>query len=1163
MKQLNFILFICLLVFANTGCASDEKVITGLKTEYQINPLGIDIETPAFSWKMISAGTYSARQKAYQLIVAEGKENLSKSKYVYDTGKVDSGSSVCIPYNGEKLEPSTRYFWKVRIWDENGDVFESSETAWFETALMGADLDNAQWIGSDKVLFSKYRADGVFEFDFQIEEGSSQAVFVFGNRDESNFVELEFNMNGNNNSPEFIVSHTIEGEKIEDESVSLSSIISDKERNSKHHVLLNLTPPNYYRQYDFDIFINGEKVIKPKNEENDGNDPFARFRGPSSEFTVIPIPDGSLAPLARIYAIGFKQPLGQNATFSNLKITERKYNSTIYRSDEVYVVHGDGELQTWLPGEDISAPMLRKSFELEKEIKEARLYVTARGIYEMSINGKNVSTDFLNPGWTDYNYRIMYNTYDITDFLSPGENTIGAILGTGWYSDFVGYEANWRDQYGMKQSLLAKLLITYTDGSSETIVTDESWQVNDNGPITANSLLSGVDYDARKEIIGWDKTDYDASLWENASIYDAPEEDVIIQAYIGAPVKAEMVLTAQEMTEPKANTYVYDMGQNMVGIPSIKIKGENGQEVTVRYSEMIYPETPPADPMAPLTTADYETMAGQLYTDNLRGALATDHYIFKGSQNGEIFEPRFTLHGFRYIEISGLETPPALEDVKALVLNSLDETESSKYETSNEKINQLFSNIQWGQRGNFVSIPTDCPQRDERLGWTGDAQIFSRTSTYNANVAPFFKRWALSLLDGQKEDGNYDNYLPKVDAGILETGRGFMTEGAFGWTDAGIIILWQIYQQYGDVSILQQNYESMKRYMLFVEDNATNFIQPSGGYGDWLAIENTSSDLTNTAYTGYDAQIMAQIAAVLGEEEDQKNYEELFENIKDAFNKRYFDSEGNTVIPAGSPVGGNGFFGPSRGNVELTEEPTILNTQTSLALPLYFNMVNDSIKKDAAAHLARAIINNDYCLSTGFLGTPCLAPVLSDYGYDDIAYELFQQNQYPSWLYPVEQGATTIWERWNSYTLDTGFGDVSMNSFNHYSYGAIQEWMIAYSAGIQRDENNPGYKHFILQPKVGGNFTYIKGSYESIYGTIKSGWESENKTLTSTTNAADYGYTYKATVPENTSATLVLRNTDSKKFKIIKGEEGITAIKDSENTITCELTSGEYIIEVK
>lgn len=1026
-------------------CTACGTKVVNLQTEYQTDPLGIDVAQPRFSWQMASS-RQGAAQTAYCLTVKHD-DNV-----VYKTDKVESDLSVGIEYAGTALQPRTRYEWQVQVWDEKGHT-HTSPWASFETGLMGEGWDNAQWIGSQWPHFSKYRSRYNIDFDM-----AGLGSFIFGYRDSLNFVQLDFDKDL------ITISHTTDGIRTIDTSIhhSTNPSLEDKSSVSIRQVALD-----YAKGYQLWLTIDG----KPLNTE---------------PVVIRPYPQEVWKPYCRLYQIGFSG----DAVFSQLRISEDVWNSLLYASEQEF--NGADNI-LFCPAEERGAPMLKRTLDINKKLRSARLYTTARGIYEYFVNDERLSNDYFNPGSTDYRFRIFYSTYDLTDQLKKGENTLCAQLGSGWFSDFTGFATQWQDQFGTQLSLLAKLVLTYEDGTTETIVTNPEWLVNDHGPILSNSLQNGEDYDARRE--GYD------GEWYAAVVYPAPVAQ--ITAYIGNAAQHNLTLTAQSVTEPVPGVYVYDMGQNMVGIPSIRLHGAPGQQITFRYGEMIYPDSVPADPLPPLTRDFYASHRGQVYNENYRGALSEDHYICAGKPQGETFCPHFTFHGYRYVEIHGLETALPLSDVQGLVIESIESNkEMSSFECSNELLNRLYQNILWSQRGNFVSIPTDCPQRDERMGWSGDAQVFARTATYNMNVDAFYTRWIESMRDAQGVDGNYCDYIPKVGVPPMGSELG---GGAMGWTEVGIILPWQVYQQYGDLRFIRDHYASMQAYMTYLDNRSVNGIQPGSGYGDWLAIDQTSTPLTNTAYWGYDALLMSKMAAALGYEKDAKHYAELHQRIADTFNKVFVNAEGRTctadeLVPPYTEWFASGGF-----NMKMAD------TQTSYIVPLQAELFNEVNHAKAVERLIQDLREHDYTLTTGFIGTPYLNLVLSRDGHDSIAYRLFEQTAYPSWLYPVCQGATTIWERWNSYTIQNGFGMVDMNSFNHYSYGAIEEWMMTYCLGIERDEQHPGYKHFVLQPRPGGSLQYARGHFDSMYGRIESGWKK-------TAN----GYSYECAIPANTSATLIL-----------------------------------------
>lgn len=1111
MKRIFLAIAFCTVLFS--GCR-EKAAIINLQTEYQHNPLGIDVAKPRFGWQMES-DQYGAEQLAYRVVVANSLDNLHSEIYVYDSQKVESDLSVGIEYQGAELARQTRYFWKVFVWDQDEKMVES-EPAWFETGLMGEGWSGAQWIGSSQPHFSKYRSHYVIDYDLNISQPSKSGVFVFGYMDKDNFVTADYSYN--DGKPALIIRHTTDGVTMEDGRVSLkrSSFFGS------HHIELDVLALDYALGYQIKITVDGKEL------------------NPDKAIVAKPHPAGVWKPNCRLWSIGFNQPKGSDAVFSNIKISEKNWNKTLYTSNTYFGEKGDNQVKVWSPAEETGAPMIRKRIDIAKRIESARLYTTARGVYEYYINGERVGNDYLNPGSTDYRYRIMYNTYDITDMLKEGKNGIGVQLGSGWWSDFTGFATAWQDQFGLDLSFIATIVLKYHDGTQETIVSDDSWKVYDKGPILSNSLQNGEDYDARREVDGWSKGDFDDASWKAATVFEAPADSIEIQYYIGNPIQNNIILEAQSVSQPQKGVYVYDMGQNMVGVPRIRVKGEEGEMITLKYGEMIYPEIIPEDPIAPLTKEVYEQRKGRVYNENYRGALSTDHYILKGAKEGEIYQPHFTFHGYRYIEIHGLKEALPLENVEGIVLESIG-AQMSDYRTSNDTINRLYQNILWGQRGNFLSIPTDCPQRDERMGWTGDAQVFARSATYNMNVDQFYLRWFQSVRDIQGEDGSYFDYIPKIGtppAGATKGG------GSVGWMETGIIIPWQIYQQYGDIRFVEEHYPSMVAYMKYLESRAINNIQRGGGYGDWLALDQTNTPLTNTAYYGYDAMLMEKMAQVLGKEEDAKYYHNLYESIKATFNREFVDNEGRTTTTdkAGEY---DEWFASGQLN------PVMANTQTSYVVPLKADLFNEKNKPLAIKHLVDDIIAHDYTLTTGFIGTPYLNLVLSENGYDDLAYRLFEQTAYPSWLYPVLQGATTIWERWNSYTIKNGFGPVDMNSFNHYSYGAIQEWMMVHSLGIQRNEQFPGYKKFVLRPKIGGTLSYIKGYFDSQYGRIESGWQKNAN-----------GYTYEATVPANTSAILYLPVEEEKYLKFTIGANSADHLSTQDGLVAYYLKSGKYVIEV-
>ena len=1094
-------LFLAITAFLTLLPAGAQE-ITRLTTEYMDRPMGIDVKQPVFGWQMQS-DRYGAAQTAYRIVTATSKENLENGTYTYDSGTVNSPTSVCIKYNGPELAPCTRYYWQVLVTDERGKVHESP-ASWFETGLMGGLWGNAMWIASNKMQLSPYRFDYAIEYDVETAK-PGPAKFIFGAPQEDCYV---FVMLDTRDSAKVMLGNALYNKETVQHTLNVSNIIPPADATKKHHIRLEVRGGG---NYDVKVSLDG-RVISQGNQTS-----------------INCMRDSIGRPQARLFGIGYRQPQGFDAVFSNIKLLNYKWDNLVLNSDpKTYNAKGDNKAVLWMPGSDVNAPIMRKNVNVGKEVKRARLYATARGAYWFYINGQRVGDGYLNPGWTDFRHRIMYNTYDVTQMLRQGNNALGIELGHGWFCDDFGWAgAMWGDQYGYKPSALAMIKVEYTDGTNETFVTDNTWKVYNGGPLYVNNLYHGVIYDARREVDGWKEPGFNDAAWEKVAILPPPPASTEIQGYVGLEIKNNITLTAKKMTRI-GNRFIYDMGQNFAGVPRLKnMKGRKGQTITIHFAEMLYPETVPENPRAPLTREHYERNKGQMYMDNYRSAISTDYYTFRGAPEGETFEPPFTQHGYRYVSIDGLDEPLPLEDVEGIVLESVGE-QISRYETSNADINQLFNNIVWGQRGNFLAVPTDCPQRDERLGWTGDADVFCRTSTYNMMTGPFFNRWFYTLRDQKSDNGDVGGYYPSL-GGTKEGAPRSGFERGCGWSDVTITVPWEMYQQYGDLGFVERHYGAMKDYMKFLESQAKDYIYPDAFYwGDWLAPMPTNISMLSTAYFGYDARLMREMAKALGKTDDAVYYDKLYRNISRAFCNYFFDSEGYTI----------------EGNHEGTPR---MDTQTSYLLPLAFLELPEDLQQKAVKHLLEAIKRSNYHLQTGFLGTPLLCNVLSNFGHNDIAYKLYTQTEYPSWLFPVKQGATTMWERWNSYTIKEGFGEVSMNSFNHYAYGAIEEWIMSHNLGIQRDENRPGYKHILMQPKIDDTFSFVKGGFRSVYGDISSAWEIKPS-----------GTEIEFTIPANTTATFTLPVSSMDNLKLKKGKKGVSSKSFDDGKAVYELKSGTY-----
>ncbi|MBN1795343.1 MAG: family 78 glycoside hydrolase catalytic domain [Sedimentisphaerales bacterium] len=696
---------------------------------------------------------------------------------------------------------------------------------------------------------------------------------------------------------------------------------------------------------------------------------------------------------------------------------------------------------------------LRRQFEAKQNIETARLYVTARGMFELRLNGNRVGNDHFANGWTSYHNRLDTLTYDVTCQLQAGNNTLLAMLGKGWYAGRLGWN-NQTGIYGNDPELLLQLEIAYADGSVETIMSDENWQATWQGPILSSGIYNGESYDARKPISGWKPVTANADLGD-ARLTPKPF----------TPVRETETLTVKEITEPEPGRFVFDLGQNMVGWARVKIPVKRNETVTIRFAEMLNKD-------------------GTLYTANYRSAKSTDTYTAAATSIIE-WEPHFTFHGFRYVELSGLpaNARPQKDWVTGVVLHS-DLRKIGKFESSHVKLNQLQSNIVWGQRGNFVDIPTDCPQRDERMGWTGDAQVFCSTSMFNYDCHAFWKSWLGSMRDDQLPDGRIPHVIPEA----------VKWAGSPGWMDAAAIIPWEVYVRTGDMEVLTENFEMMEKLVGWYRSQSTDgLIRQIKAFGDWLQPYSgkregdTPVALIGTAYYAHSVRLLATCAGVLKRDEDAKRYTAEADLVKQAFAKHYFDSDG-----------------------KLRNAP---QTQTGYLLAIAFDLIPPEMQKNSAAHLVRLVHDADNHLRTGFLGTPYIVGILDRMGYADLAFEVLFKESYPSWFYSINQGATTMWERWNSYSHEDGFGDAGMNSFNHYAYGAIGRWMYERIAGLAPDPANPGYKHFFIRPLIARQLDWTYAELETPYGKASSGWRKKNGKIE-----------MYIVVPPNTTATIEFPN---------------------------------------
>ncbi len=741
-------------------------------------------------------------------------------------------------------------------------------------------------------------------------------------------------------------------------------------------------------------------------------------------------------------------------------------------------------------------PMLRRSFELNRHVVRARVYASALGIYSLYVNGKPVSGDLLAPGWTSYSTRVQYQTWDVTGLLQQGENVISATLADGWYRGFLVYPGN-RNLYGQRLGLMCQLHIHMDDGTEKVIRSDEAWKVHEDGPIRYADFYSGIEYDARREMDGWQERGFDDSAWQSAAIL--PHTKSILTAQLSQPVRRIMTLKVQRVITTPAGETVLDMGQNMVGWLKFTVRGEAGRTLRVQHGEVLDKD-------------------GNFYNDNYRSAKSEIVYTLKGGE-AETFEPCHTFFGFRYVKLIDWPCTVRPEDFEGIVICS-DMEVTSGFECSDERVNQLFSNIQWGQRGNFVDVPTDCPQRDERLGWTGDCQAFARTACINMDSHLVLQKWLGDLMIDQRADGAVPHVIPCVLNGY----------GSAAWGDAATIVPWALYQCYGDKRVLEKQYPSMRRWLDFIASQSDAYLWDGGEhFGDWLALDAfegsyvgaTDKTLIATAFYAYSTRLTIQAAEVLGYEKDKLELNQLLKRIVRAYRREFITPNGRLAV----------------------------RTQTAYVLTLYFDLAEEMDRPRMVSELVGLINERGGHLTTGFVGTPYLCLALTAAGAHDAAGQLLMKSDYPSWLYPITKGATTMWEHWDGIKPDGSFWSRDMNSYNHYAYGAIGEWMMRALAGI--DMMKPAYGELLLHPRPIEELSFVSAWQKTPYGRVRCEWRIEGDK-----------HTVSCTVPAGTTAVLVLEQADlyqvTSNDKLLSETAGVIRAWQSDDDVMIELGSGKY-----
>jgi alpha-L-rhamnosidase len=1035
-KQISaFVFFTLLAVVFGLAAPGASSALTPsrLRCEYRANPEGIGESAPRLGWGLTAAAdARGVRQTAYRILVASSPELLAGGNGdLWDSGKVASDATQQIVYRGKPLNSRQQCWWQVRVWDEADRESNWSAPARWSMGLLQPSDWQAQWVGFDTPAPTNGTelSDGArtrlpaqrWAFvPLDVSKTAPLAAFVRGVLTlppEKKLIHAALAL-----SPDQVCAVTVNGKS------------AGEATRWEQMRPVDITP----------ALGSGENVIGLAMTQYDGYQPAALGE------VELQFADGSaqVAPIDAAWKFATNAPAGWNlpgfadADWKPLLVDPQRRTPW------------DGPPQTFT--DYLSPPpFLRKTFTVSKPVRRATIYSTALGVYELHLNGARVGSDYLAPGWTEFRSRVQYQTYDVTAQIRRGTNALGAILGDGWYASVLSYTGQ-RYFYGGYPRLLAQLEIEYADGTRETIASDGSWRAAA-GPIRSADLMTGCTYDARLRQDNWAQPGFNASAWQpvatglRALDPQKPLSAFAVEAANADAARITGELPARTVTEPRPGAWTFDLGQNITGWARLKVRGHAGQKIMVRHGEMLNPN-------------------GTLYTSNLRGANATDVYYLRGD-GVETLEPFFTFHGFRYVEVTGLDAKPGLDAVTGVVVGSPMER-TGEFECSSPLVNQLVRNIAWSQRDNFLEVPTDCPQRDERAGWTGDAQFFIGTAAYNADVAAFFTRWLTTVVqDAQLPSGAIANVAPKFGALWSSAGWG---------GDSAIRCVYTIYHDYGDTRIVERNFDGLARYLAWLAGGRKDGGLTLRTLGDHLNLGGGADlEVIQRAYLANLSALMAEMAAAIGRSNDAARFQAQSEEVKAAFERDFILSDGS-ITNSG---------------------------QTAYALAFTMDLVPAEMKAKVAEKFVGELQKSDWHLATGFIGTPRLLPGLHLAGRDDVAYRLLLQETYPSWLFPVKNGATTVWERWDGWTPDKGFQTISMNSFNHYAFGSVGEYLYRQVAGI--DTDGPGFRKIIIRPAIAEGLTNAQAAYESPAGHIESAWRVDGKR-----------FRLNVTVPPNTTATV-------------------------------------------
>ncbi len=1007
-----------------------------LRCEYLENPLGIDASQPRLSW-VLSADKSSARdqhQSAYQILVARNRNELAANQGdLWDSGKVESDQSIQVRYAGRPLASEQECFWKVRVWDERGQASAWSKPARWTMGLLKPSDWHAKWIGLDEPAAGKAAKKVLGDAQWiWFPESQPQKTAPGATRCFRRAITIPANAAVKratvfftaDDSGEFFVN----GQKAE-------------------------SAANFHSATEADVtrLLRAGTNVLAASVKNGGTDPN---------------PAGFIALLRVEFAQGAPLVVVTDSSWSAAKEPKTGWRDARFEDSGWLAAQplGPAGMAPWgeIAGPEdrrLPARMLRRQFEVEKKVQRATAYVCGLGLCEFYLNGQKVGDHVLSPGLTDYSKRALYVTFDVTKELKKGANVAGIILGNGRFYAPRSNVPTGTTSYGYPK-LLFQMQIEYEGGTSAEVVSDESWRLTAAGPIRANNEYDGEDYDARMEMPGWSAAGFDDATWQPAQGVTAPGGKLAAQMI--EPIRVTETLKPMALTQPKPGMWVFDLGQNMVGWCRLKVSGPRGTEVSLRHAETLKPD-------------------GTLYMDNIRGAKVTDTYTLKG-RGTEVYEPRFTYHGFRFVEVTGYPGKPGLAAIEGQVVND-DLPAAGQFVCSNPLLNRIHANIAWGVRGNYRSIPTDCPQRDERQGWLGDRCAESRGEMYMFDTAALHAKWLQDMADAQKDSGSVSDVCPAYWPIYSDN---------VTWPSSTVVIPATLREHFADVGVIARHYPSAKKWMDYMSGFVTNGIIARDSYGDWCVPpedpklihsndpkRKTDKALLATAYFYLDAMMMTAYATMLHKGEDMQHFSELAEKLRAAFNQKFWQAD-------------KGYYDNG--------------SQTACVLPLAFGLVPEGEQQRVFNHLVNKIqTETKGHIGTGLIGAQWLMRVLTDGGRADLAYSIATQRTYPSWGYMVEKGATTIWELWNGDTADP-----AMNSGNHVMLvGDLGIWLYESLAGIKPDPERPGFKHIIMRPEPVGDLRFVRASHRSPYGLIASDWQKQ-----------DGVFRWNITVPVNTTATV-------------------------------------------